>query len=541
MDLNDGMPYHFLLGGSDANDEKLKFSSIFAPDLKKATKSLATQFFTHVNPYTGKALANDPGVAMFELINECSMLSNWGKPLQEALSEPYLTEIKDLWSAWLKKNGIESRPLPNNFSVDAVARRFGTEMEAQYLEEMSAHLRSLGVKAPICGTNITFTLGDLKASEKMDYMAEHSYWAHPGVQSRPMTYSDAPALARPIWQLPVISDLAKGAMKGYPLVNGEWNYCFPNSARCEGIPMAAAYASYQDWNGMIFYCATGSFDGGNWARFEKTPGILVHSQQTDPATWGLSQVGAAMFRRGDVASSARTLEALLPESAIDENVMAIKKMPFLPALGRYQIAFSGPDGKANWLGELAQSQLSGKDIYLKVLEKIGDKESDINHVVSDTRQIRRHSSPALLFVDTPKTQSVSGRLCDIGKSGDVLGNVKVDSPMTWGSLSVVAIDGQDIASSQRLLLVAAANASNKDTKCDPDAGLLLNMGKESVMAEPFDAKVTLSNSSKSPKVYVLDPLTGARVKELPLVREQGKLSFSIDSACKSIYFEIVSE
>jgi hypothetical protein len=537
------MPYEWLLGLESKSGENLKLASVFNADLKKATKKLATDFFTHVNPYTGKSLADDPGVAMFETINECSALMDWGA-LSAKIPEPYLGELKKLWSDWLKREKLAERPLPPTFKADKDSRRFGLELQTAYLKEMAAHLRSLGIKAPLSGTNITFTAADIEAAvaAKMDYMGEHYYWDHPGVASRPMTYNDRKALATPPWQLPLVATTAQGSLKGYPVVNGEWNFCYPNDYRCEGVPFAAAYAAYQDFGGMLFYCATGSFDGGNWSRFVDNPGILIHSQQTDPSTWGVAQAGAAMYRRGDVATAKRDFEAILPSSAIlDQDLQAVRKMPFLCALGRYSFSFSGPEGKANWLGELAQSSASPQELYKKVLEKIGDKRSDMESIVSDTAQLRKHSKQNLLFVDTPKSQSVSGRVCDIAASEDELSALKIASPMTWASISLTSIDGKPVAESKRMLLTAVANATNKTAKVDASAGLINDMGKAPVLAEPVEAKLTLPKAVAGLKVYALDTLTGARREEVKSSRSGDVFAFEIGASAKTIYYELATE
>jgi hypothetical protein len=60
MDLNDGMPYEWLLGLESKSGENLKLASVFNADLKKATKKLATDFFTHVNPTRGSRWPTTP-------------------------------------------------------------------------------------------------------------------------------------------------------------------------------------------------------------------------------------------------------------------------------------------------------------------------------------------------------------------------------------------------------------------------------------------------------------------------------------------------
>ena len=222
MDLNDGMCYDQLLKRPSTfkPEEYLKFESLFDPELKKATKRLAELLFTSVNPYNGKAIANDPGVAMFEIMNEVSITKDWHTLRKEFEGkEKYLAELETLWRNWLKANNLETREMPTHFNIDPVGRRFATEIDRIYLAEMSAYLRSLGIKVPICGTNMTFSNGILIASAQLDFMAEHDYWAHPDFKSTPIAYPTSSALSRPVWTSPV-GALGKCALKNYPVVHG---------------------------------------------------------------------------------------------------------------------------------------------------------------------------------------------------------------------------------------------------------------------------------------------------------------------------------
>ncbi len=74
-------------------------------------KNYAHDLLTHVNPYTGLSYANDPAVAVIEINNENSLVSNWG-PLGEglgALPEPFRGELVGFWNDWLaKKYGTDA-------------------------------------------------------------------------------------------------------------------------------------------------------------------------------------------------------------------------------------------------------------------------------------------------------------------------------------------------------------------------------------------------------------------------------------------------
>ena len=75
-------------------------------------KNYAHDLLTHVNPYTGLAYTDDPAVAVVEINNENSLVSNWG-PLGEGLDvlpEPFRGELVGFWNDWLvKKYGTDAR------------------------------------------------------------------------------------------------------------------------------------------------------------------------------------------------------------------------------------------------------------------------------------------------------------------------------------------------------------------------------------------------------------------------------------------------
>lgn len=65
-------------------------------------KKYAKDLLTHVNPYTGKAYVDDPGVAIVEINNENSVVASWAWGDLDKLPEPYATELRDLWNKWLQ-------------------------------------------------------------------------------------------------------------------------------------------------------------------------------------------------------------------------------------------------------------------------------------------------------------------------------------------------------------------------------------------------------------------------------------------------------
>jgi len=67
----DGVP------DADSLVQMAKGVTLFDPILIALEKEYATQLLTHVNPYTGLALVNDPVMAMLEIVNENSLYRIW--------------------------------------------------------------------------------------------------------------------------------------------------------------------------------------------------------------------------------------------------------------------------------------------------------------------------------------------------------------------------------------------------------------------------------------------------------------------------------
>jgi hypothetical protein len=67
----DGVPV------ADSLVQMAKGVTLFDPILIALEKEYATQLLTHVNPYTGLALVNDPVMAMVEIVNENSLYRIW--------------------------------------------------------------------------------------------------------------------------------------------------------------------------------------------------------------------------------------------------------------------------------------------------------------------------------------------------------------------------------------------------------------------------------------------------------------------------------
>lgn len=543
MDWNDGMLFERLLGKPLPGSGKgSKFAALFNRELIEASKKLAQMLFTHINPYTGLRMVDDPGLCMYEITNENSIALNWGA-LRERLEPEWCDELEALWQKWQGEQGlVELLPLPRDFiAAGPLGVRFAAEMQKAHLEEMKAYYHQLGGKAPICGSNITFTLGELWASESMDYMNDHAYADHPDVRARPMTYNNGCTVTQAAWQLGIIPSFSRAKIAGKPMVASEWNFCYPNDMRCEGLPFMVAYSCFQDWDALLFYCATGSFDAGRWSRFHDTPSILVHSQQCDPATWGLSQASALAFRRGDIRPSGKTVSLAYGPEELWQNRSLAARMPFLAALARVETTLT-PAAVDAWPMTLPTEQ-QAKDSLLEAAERLGIAGVSLERVTGDTGEILRYPAAGLLVVDTARSKMVTGRLHTLQDAVAPPQGMFIESLSRFATITLSSLSDDPISTAPRMLLCAVGNARNADTKTEGNR-FLVDMGRKGpVLAEPVLATIGLPilPGNAPLRAYCLDSLSGERKSELTVSRSDGLERFTLDQNTQSMYIELSRE
>ena len=81
--------------------DKDKGIKYFDKRLVQLQQDFSRAILTHVNPYTGRALKDEPGVCAMEMANEDSLLGSW---LEGDLSMPndYSFRLNDRWMTWLR-------------------------------------------------------------------------------------------------------------------------------------------------------------------------------------------------------------------------------------------------------------------------------------------------------------------------------------------------------------------------------------------------------------------------------------------------------
>ena len=92
----------------------------FDPRMIELQKKYARDLLTHVNPYTKMSYIDDPCVAVVEINNENSIVSQWLWGRIDKIPPAYEAELQKQWNAWLAQKYTSTdavRAAWNNFSA----------------------------------------------------------------------------------------------------------------------------------------------------------------------------------------------------------------------------------------------------------------------------------------------------------------------------------------------------------------------------------------------------------------------------------------
>ncbi|MEP7000835.1 MAG: hypothetical protein ABI969_10175, partial [bacterium] len=273
VDLNLNVGRSYKAGDGVQDFDKIRWGKglvLYDPRLIELEKEYAKQILTHVNPYTNNEYRNEPSVAIVEILNENGLWVGFNAP-----TPYYDEELTTQYNAWLEKKRTPAEvqrlreitgvtadaPIPrlNGSEVGSAPKeRYNAEMsfigdvESTFYHDMAGYLKNtLGVKVPITGTADHSHSGSsypmLSTLKQLDVMDGHVYWQHPG--SPPPV--NTPMVNDPLHS--TIVQLSRTAMEDKPYTVSEVNHPFPNDWASEGIPILAAYGSFQDWDAIILY------------------------------------------------------------------------------------------------------------------------------------------------------------------------------------------------------------------------------------------------------------------------------------------------
>ncbi len=358
----------FKVGDGVVNAEAIGRSAkpyaVFDPKLIELQREYARKLMReHVNPYTGLAYADDPGIVILEIYDENGLFMRRG--LWRSMPAPYADNFKKLWNEWLKtqyetteklraawtdgagksalfdkeklENGTVELPAmtwtPNQVSAadrpySALARRsdgarFASDVHRRYFRGMKTFLRGeLDIKIPLCVTGRYDDLPDLSSqAAELDFIGcnfyyDHPYWGRDAKQWQLPSYFHNKNPLSDVDETSMSAATGLARVKGKPFVVREWNYCWPNKGRAAGMIEAAAYAAFHDIDAMILF----------GYETNKTARVSYFNVRSDPARWGMAALGAQIYLGGLIAPAKHKI--VVPYGPIDTFTYTKYHNPF---------------------------------------------------------------------------------------------------------------------------------------------------------------------------------------------------------------------
>ena len=251
----------------------------------------ARAFLEHVNPYTGRAYKDEPGLPLISLINEGCVV---GK------DDPV---VRKAWREFCASGGEgaeSTSPAEAPPQDGAIYDRFNQWVNRRVWERCSAFVRSLGCRALLTNDNAGRWHGEGEGLTPLyDYVDCHSYVDHPVFLEQPWRLPFKCVNSNPIKDgKPAVfyRGWADGASKPYVLT--EWNFSGPGRYRGMGGILVGALAAEHGWDGLWRFAYShdrrGILDGGRG-------GSLNFDLAEDPLMAASDRAGVCLFLRGDAA------------------------------------------------------------------------------------------------------------------------------------------------------------------------------------------------------------------------------------------------
>ena len=252
----------------------------------------ARAFLEHVNPYTGRAYKDEPGLPLISLINEGKLAMAWGGAGKA--QDPVVRE------AWKQFGGDGDTPPGSGANaIDSPHDRFDLWVNRRVWERGTAFVRSLGCRALLTNDNNGRWHGEGEGNTPLyDYVDSHFYVDHPQFLDQQWRLPSKCGNANPIKaSLPAIlyRGYAKGASKPYAIT--EWNFSGPGRYRGMGGILTGAMAAEQEWDGLWRFAY--SHNKNNLPDGKGSPGYFDCG--TDPLIAASDRASVCLFLRGDCA------------------------------------------------------------------------------------------------------------------------------------------------------------------------------------------------------------------------------------------------
>lgn len=479
-----------------------------AGDLKEAVlldatalahwQELQARILGTTNPYTGVATIADPALALIVLVNEGGL--EFDSMLREGQGAgSYSPRLAAGFNAWLRRKYADSAALTvawgalekgesledgtialpeNRYAASSRYRdvqRYFIEVERAGTAAMTEILRGMGYRGAISNYNNWPILQASLSRRDLDVVSMNTYFDWVGSYGRGASIEQASSIQM---GLDYIRAAAATRWMGTPFILTEYDHLFWNHFRYEAGLAMPAFAAFQGWDGL---CRHGH--GPIILRYGEQ---AAHKQQMLPYTIGLDPVARAgetlaalLFRRGDVAPSRVTIPfAIDGDNGLTDTIAAREPEDLTLLMGLGAIGLTAEQSQGAGIQAVrSETDLASMLARLSGSGAIDQRTADAaaqGLYRSDTNQIEIVPAKRRLTVVTPRTVAAAFEALD---EAIVLGPATIRSSTTRGLFALSALDGLDLADSQRVLVIFATDARNSGMLfADVEARQILDYG-----------------------------------------------------------------
>ncbi|HEX2949414.1 MAG TPA: carbohydrate binding domain-containing protein [Armatimonadota bacterium] len=430
-------------------------------------------------------------------------------PTQDLGSVPFIT------SAYFKQT---TKAVKNDWN------RFMWDLETDYWTGMAAYLKKdLQVKCPVVGTASGFSPASVQA--ELDVVDAHTYWQHPsfpgaGWDSKNWYINNIPQAGVPNGG----SLVGVGTFRylDKPYIVTEYNEPEPLTFGSETMPMLAAYARLQDWDGIFSFC----YNNGKWDSQYANDYFGFNQSPTRMATM---PAAAALFLRGDVQVPSKSSVAKLTREQANTGVSwSVSTSTFgVPAITMLQRPI-GLSYTAVPNSVPAAPIAPGKPI------------------VSDTGELTwvPDNTHGVVTVNTAKSKAVIG---DISRAPFTLGNVVIapkPNLQNWAVITMTVMDGTSFATPGRILVTATGMHENTGMVWDSDPLVRSKnstkggWGKAPSLIEGIPATITLPVPANRVHVWALDEHGQRTTTAVPVANTNNQAAIDLGPQYRTLWYEI---
>lgn len=491
--------------------------STFNRKLIELQKKFNNDLWNHVNPYTRLAYKDEPAIVLTEVANECDLWSS------NVSLEPYRSELEKMYREWAAENKVKVGKEKVEFDKNDInIQKFFIKVTTDYYQEMIAHMRDLGVKIPIAGTNWTINAAHLTAQTAGNFIDSHSYHYNFGLwHDGNKQFMNEPMTGRKNNMIP---GLAYYSVQDKPFFVSEWDNPWPNEWRAESSLLLAAVGVMQGWGGFTVHTYRYSLDEDVDMIAKPITGEALNGVYfrgglfdvfNDPAKFGLFYHAALITRRGDVKPAEKTVN-IIPA---DLFARVGQTLNLTAEKHRVKTVLDGQVAK----GDMS---VSTDKPFINPSEK---------EVLSDTKELYRNLEKKIGWIDSPQTKAVYGF---IGNEGEIkLTDAIVHAKTDFATIAISSLTDEPISNSTNMLLTAVGRAENTNCKYNEDHTQVLDTGHGPILVEVIEARIKIKTDKRNLRVMSINP-QGSVTGYMPSEYKDGEFSFEIGKEFQSIYYLI---